>query len=802
MSLSPGSRLGPYELLSPLGKGGMGEVYRARDARLDRLVALKLLAPEIAADPSRAQRFQTEARAAAALSHPNIVAVYDVGECDGVSYIVTELVEGQTLAELIGRKPLPLRTVLDLAIPIGEALARAHARGIVHRDLKPSNILLTESAQPKIADFGLAKYPQSGERRALRGETSLSTELKPLTREGMILGTAAYMSPEQARGHPVDFRSDQFSFGVILYEMATGKRPFDGETSVQTLSAILDHEPPWDDVGQALKAILRRCLEKDPGNRYAATEDLVYDLRGLREPGQERPSPRTRRHRPALFGALAGLVIAIASLTLIGRSYFSPQRATSLAVLPFRDLGGDAAITHFGLGVADAIISRLSTVQAVTVRPTSAIARYEGHDVDAVEVGRRLRVRNILEGTVQKVPGAMRISAQLTDVSRGALVWSKQIDVPDGELFTIQDMTSMRIVEALRLRVTADERRRLIGAARVSDEATKEYLNVRAAVVDINRASQAMRLEQLRRLDQILEQEPDFGRALGTRAYVASLLNFFEPSNRWHELTLADAERALALNGELVEPLVARAQVLYSSSGGWRTFDALQESKRAAQMAPGDEIARLNLARLYRHVGWMDQARVELDAAEKINPEAQEVPRVRAVILLDEGNCREAVTAYRRLRPTTGAAFPIWQQEALARLRCDEIEPVLSELEKRHGSSAPGAPEGALTAALLAIARHRAGKGGVRELEQESLSVDQRVGHFHHVLSALAELRALSGDTAGAVEYLRRTAEAGMPCLICFEKDPLLEKVRNSPQFRSLMAELRERETPYHSDAL
>jgi TolB-like protein/tetratricopeptide (TPR) repeat protein len=780
MPLTAGTQLGPYEIIAPIGAGGMGEVYRARDTRLGRFVALKILPVEVNEDPSRARRFQTEAKAAAALSHPNIVAVYDVGEAGGVPYIVSELVEGTTLASLIGRRPLSLPALLDLAIPIAEALASAHARGVIHRDLKPANILLSGTGQPKIADFGLAKVFEATD----EGFSSrLSTDAH--TAHGTILGTTQYLSPEQARGDAVDVRSDQFSFGVILYEMATGKRPFDRETSVQTVAAILDQDPAWPDIPERLKPIVRRCLQKDPGKRYAATEDLVHDLRALRE------RPLSRRNQ-FVFGVLAAAAIAAGAFWM-WRSFLAPQESTSLAVLPFRDLGRDAALTHFGLGVADGIISRLSSVQSVTVRPTSAIARYENQDVDAVEAGRRLRVQNVLEGTFQKIPGAMRVTAQLTDVSRGAMVWSKQVELPDGELFKIQDMTSVRIVEALRLRITPEEKRRLTGAVSVSDEATREYLTVRAAAVDVNRASNAARLALLHRLDKILEQEPDFARALGTRAYIASLLNFFQPSSRWHDLAVADAERALELSPGLVEALVARANVLYSSTGGWQTFQALHEARRAVQQGPGDEIARLCLARLYRHIGRMDQLRAELKAAETINPEAAEISRLHASALFEEGKCREATDAFRTARTTEGDVFPNWQYEAQARLRCGEVEPVLTELEQRRAAASPNAPERAFTAALLAIARQRAGKPGAQDLENEALSVDQRIGHFHHTLMALAELRALRGDRAGTIEYLRRTAEAGMPCMVCFEKDPLLADVRTSPEFQALIAELRDR---------
>jgi len=327
-TLAPGTRLGSYEIVSFLGAGGMGTVYRARDSRLGRDIALKVL-PRTSEDSGRFRRFQTEARAAAALSHPHIVAVYDVGEQDGTAYIVSELVSGGTLTALLERGPLPTRRLLDLAVPLGEALAAAHAHGIVHRDLKPDNILLAQDGRPKVADFGLAKYlaPVPSE-----GETDRTTLEGEHTREGAVFGTVGYMSPEQARGKPLDFRSDQFSFGSVLYEMATGVRAFRRDTAVDTLSAILHEEPaPIGHVNDAIPAPLRwtieRCLAKDPDRRYASTADLARELATIREhlgdrtPGANVPRPRRRR----ILGLGLAAVALLGAGLLAGRLLRNPS---------------------------------------------------------------------------------------------------------------------------------------------------------------------------------------------------------------------------------------------------------------------------------------------------------------------------------------------------------------------------------------------------------------------------------------------------------------------------------------------
>jgi eukaryotic-like serine/threonine-protein kinase len=320
MALAVRSRLGPYEILAPLGAGGMGEVYRARDTRLKRDVALKILVGAATQDSERFQRFQTEAESTAALSHPNIVAVYDVGQENGISFIVSELVPGGTLTSLLNRGPLSAKKILDLAVPIAEALAAAHSHGLVHRDLKPDNILISAGGSPKIADFGLAKFFRPAHDPDGSQLTTLTDER---TKEGTIVGTVGYMSPEQAKGEPVDFRSDQFSFGSILYEMATGRRAFKKSSAVQTLAAIVQEEPEPITTAAAgvpppLRWVIERCLAKDPRGRYASTEDLARDLSkirehlpevsGLPEPGAFESRKRTRATR--LIAAAFGLVLA------------------------------------------------------------------------------------------------------------------------------------------------------------------------------------------------------------------------------------------------------------------------------------------------------------------------------------------------------------------------------------------------------------------------------------------------------------------------------------------------------------
>jgi DNA-binding winged helix-turn-helix (wHTH) protein len=333
----------------------------------------------------------------------------------------------------------------------------------------------------------------------------------------------------------------------------------------------------------------------------------------------------------------------------------------------------------------------------------------------------------------------------------------------------------------------------------VSKSALEDYLSVRSSLAGIERGGKKTRMDTLARLNSILQREPRFARALAARAYVEGSFNFWEPSMHWYSAAMTDADRALAIDPSLIEPHLARAYVLNSSAGGWKIFESLKELRLAASMSPGHDITHQRLARLYRHLGWFDELNKEADAVERINPQATELPRLRALRLIDSGRCREALVEYAKARPIAGDPFPLWQQVAIAHLYCRQVPEARQRLETEYAGSSPNAPERPLTAALLALAISLSGERDTRDLEREALSTDQRIGHFHHVLITLAEVRALQGDSERALDYLTRAADEGMPCVACFENDPFLQNARSSRRFQSLVAELRRREAPYRS---
>jgi TolB-like protein len=803
MTLSAGTRLGPYEVVGPLGKGGMGEVYRARDPRLGREVAIKVLPPQ-APGSDGARRFEREARAVASLSHPNVVALHDVGEQDGVSYAVSELVEGETLRARLVRGPLSPAEAAEVAAQVADGLSAAHTRGLVHRDIKPENIVLTPAGRAKVLDFGLATADAA--LRAADSDESAATA-SALTEPGMISGTIGYMSPEQVRGEPVDARSDIFALGAVLFEMVTGRRAFAGASKVETLSAILKDEPslaPSDaHVAEPLARILRRCLAKSRESRYHSAADLAHDLRA----GAGRPTPassavRRRGSRGAVWIAvLATLLLGGAGVYLLSRDAGLRRPPRTLAVLPFSTLGAEPA-PQFGLGLADSVIGRLAAVRELTVRPTSAIRRFEAGSGDAIQAGRELDVDAVLEGRLQKLEGKTRVSVQMTDVSRGAIVWSDQLELPEGRLFEIQDEIASRVVERLRLQISPAERRSLSDAQQVPDDVMEQYFGARARLPEAIRMGVDRKRELVASLDKVLERAPDFARAIGARSYARAMLNFQDPSPQGFAAAMRDAERSLELDPDLAEPRVARASLYWSSLGGWKVVEAIRELRAAIGQNPGTEIAHLDLSRILYHNGWLDEARRAVEPARRVNPAGPEVTRIAGHLAWYSGDHAAALAVFRRLPPDLLAESVGGRWQVLhLRLLVEDPATVVPDVEAWAAEVEGRTHATWLPVSLLALGRALQGRMDIGDLEEKIASADPKAsaGHFHHVDHLLAQANALRGDAARSVDYLRRASRTGLNCIPCFENDRYLAPIRASAEYRELKVEMEKLNAEYRS---
>ena len=436
MSLTPGRRLGAYDVVSLLGSGGMGEVYRAHDSRLKRDVALKVL--HLDSEDARF-RFEREARALAALNHPNIVTIHSVEEVDGIPFLTMELVEGEPLSARITPGGIPLGAVLELAVPIAEALSAAHRKGIIHRDLKPGNIMTTADDHVKILDFGLAK--------AL--SLSADTVTVDQTVAGITLGTIAYMSPEQARGEMLDPRSDLFSFGVVLFELASGRRPFSGETNLSVLASILDRPAPALGGAHAgLDPIIARALSKKPASRYQRAEELLSDLRALR----------------------SGTRLAAATARPAG---------PSIAVLPFANMSAEPDQEYFCDGMAEELISALARIKGLSVAARTSSFLFKQRTVDIREIGERLMVQTVLEGSVRKIGNRLRVSAQLINVHDGYQIWAERYDSNIDDVFAIQDEIAHAITESLKIALARPSDEPIVRQSTANLDAYHAYLRGR-----------------------------------------------------------------------------------------------------------------------------------------------------------------------------------------------------------------------------------------------------------------------------------------------------------------------------------
>ncbi|HEY3171431.1 MAG TPA: protein kinase, partial [Thermoanaerobaculia bacterium] len=615
MTLSPGTRLGPYEILAPLGAGGMGEVYRARDRRLDRDVAVKVLPERLADDANALSRFEREAKAVAALSHPNILAIHDLGTHEGVRYAVTELLEGATLRQHLESGAIGIRRATEHALEIARGLAAAHERGIVHRDLKPENVFVTREGNVKILDFGLAKAFERSLDATGREQTAAAQHPKArvnltaiptvagnpnLTQEGTTLGTVGYMSPEQVRGQPADNRSDIFSFGTVFYEMLTGRRAFRADSAVETMNAILTEEPPdftdakVRNVSPGLERIVRRCLEKDPAHRFQDAHDLGFAIEAV----------------SGISAAEAAPPAATAGEASAGKR--------SIAVLFFKDLAGNPENAHLGLGLADATITELATVRSLLVRPTAAILRYQDRSVDPQQAGRELGVDAVVDGSFQRAGSRLRVTVQLIRTSDGRSLWGSKIDTSLDDIFEMQDQVSRKIAEALEVELTPSEERRLARTPRPAGEAYELYLKGRASLFhgtlsDVNTAIESF--------EQARDTDPGFALAWAglSAAYLQMALNY-EPEGDWQARAAEMCERALSVDPQLPEGRYLRGSLLWTPRSGFDHAGAMRELVAAIAGRPSLSEAHTRLSVVLDHASMFEESLSASQAAVAIDP--------------------------------------------------------------------------------------------------------------------------------------------------------------------------------------
>src|SRR5688572_25179903 len=650
LELKAGSTVAHYRILSLLGEGGMGRVYLAEDTKLLRKVSLKFLSTNFAQDHERMRRFEQEARAISALNHPNILTIHEISESDGHRFIVTELIEGQTLRERL-RADLDIDEALDIAIQVASALVAAHRVNIVHRDIKPENIMIRkDDGLVKVLDFGLAKTRSA---RDAPIDSAIDTAVIANTGPGVVMGTAAYMSPEQARGDTVDVRSDIWSLGIVLYEMLAGCAPFAAASSHEIILSILskDPVPPLtrysEGVPERLEEIVEKALSKNKDERYQTSKDLLIDLKRLKQTLETKAAverstspdkvvvarshsrgkatqsgaPNTGPISSAEYivnhvkshkrGAIITLAIFLTVVTgaviyawRYNQSAVPPQpEIKSLAVLPLRSL--DASENYLGLGIADAVIRRISQTGQVIVRPMSAVRRFENEETDALSAAKQLGVDSVLEGSVQRTENRLRVSVNLLRTADGSSLWADSFDMRVADIFTIQDTVAQQVASRLRLNLNPAQQSRL-GKRYTSNPEAYEYFT--KGRTSFERVSTSIGDRQpteaaIGYFRKAVELDSNFAlahAALG-EAYMW-MANFSDPDN---PVWVGQAEQALAraesLDPQLAEIHSARFEYYFSKYGGWDLGRAAREARQALTLNPS--VGHLSLGTIYDHLG-------------------------------------------------------------------------------------------------------------------------------------------------------------------------------------------------------
>jgi serine/threonine protein kinase/Tfp pilus assembly protein PilF len=783
-----GQTISHYRILATLGRGAMGTVYRAEDTRLGRIVALKFLSDEHLQDPLAVGRFQREARAASALNHPNICAVYDIGEHAGRHFIAMEFLEGVPLHELIARGALPTDRVLELGVELADALQTAHTKGFIHRDIKPANIFVTERGHAKLLDFGLSKaldWPA----------IPVGSTEEQLSDPGAVLGTLAYMSPEQVRGEQLDGRTDIFSLGAVLYEMTTGRRPFPGSTSGTICEAILNRTPiPVGRVSpespQRLEETINKALEKDRSLRYQNASELRADLQRLKRdkdgsavslPEGAAPhggSTHWWRRWPAIVaGAVVLAALLVAGGQIVGVFSKAPT-IDSVAVLPFVNSSGDPDSEYLSDGITESLIDRLSQIPNLRVTARSTVFRYKGKEMDPQKIGQDLRVRAVLSGRLLQRDGTLVVRTELMNVEDGSQLWGNQYNRKTADVFALQDELSTEISDKLRLRLTNEDKQRLTRHSTDNPDAYQFYLKGRYYW---NQRNPDALLKSIDNYNRAVGLDPGYAVAYAGLADTYNMISFFNmaPAREAMPKAKAAAERALEIDGNLAQAHISLAYAAFTYDWDWpaatRHFDRAIALNREAVLNHAYYPFYLTVA------GRFDEAVSVARRALDRDPVSASLSHTLAVQLSLARHSDEAIAECLRtieLDPNYAIAY-----EVLGGLYASKgmYPEALSAMDKAVGLNRGSV----LALAILGYVRARAGQRDEarRILEQLAAASKER----YTPAAAFAVVHVGLGENDQALSWLNKAYEERFIRLAYLRREAIWDPLRHDPRFEDLL---------------
>jgi serine/threonine protein kinase/tetratricopeptide (TPR) repeat protein len=745
-----GKTISHYRILEKLGEGGMGVVYKAQDTKLKRTVALKFLTPQALGSEEERTRLVQEAQAAAALNHPHIATIYEIDEVEGETFIAMGYIDGQSLKQKIESGPLKLDQALEIAIQVAEGLQEAHDMGIVHRDIKSANIMVTSKGQAKIMDFGLAK---------LAGRMEI-------TKTGTTMGTAAYMSPEQARGEPVDHRTDIWSLGVVLYEMLSGQLPFKSEYEQAVVYSILNEEPEpiknlRPSVPIELERLIAKTLAKSTDERYQHINDVLVDLRKLRkelESNISKEQPSTKKPQP------------------------------SIAVLPFTNLSADKEQEYFCDGMAEEIINALTHVEGLRVVARTSAFSFRGKEIDIREIGKKLNVGTLLEGSVRKAGNRLRISAQLVNVADGYHLWSEKYDRDIGELccpediFAIQDGISLAIVDKLKVKLLGGEKAKLIKRHTEDLDAYNLYLKGRYFW---NKRTEESLTRAIGCFEQAITEDPNFALAYAGLADSYNLLGFYGvlPPKETFPKAKASAIRALELDEVTAEAHTSLAFArLYHD---WNWMDAEKEFKRAFELNPRYPTAHHWYAEYLASMGRTDEVINEAKQALKFDPLSLIINTMLGFAFYLSHQYDQAMEQLHRTLEMDANFVPAHFFLGLVYVRRSMFEKAIAEFE-RAIILFPG------STLWLAALGHVFAVSGKRDEAQRVVEELKEISRRRYVpLYYVAAVYADLGDKDQAFEWLEKSYEECDSWLVFLRVDPLWDSLRSDPRFTKLLKKMR-----------